>query len=410
MQNRLSALSAAILEDGRRRYRPLQTWSRAWLARGFPSGVPRRILLVHVDDKIAWPQFYPFFHYADRFAAQGYAFRAVPYPAADADRLAADATAIFVQSPYQPAQGELEAVLARLKRINPAAPITYFDWFAPTDVRFADRVGDHVAFYAKKSLQRDRDYYRALRPAHTALEEYYADRFGLVPDMPDWRCAPEIVDRLVLAPGFATAPALLRGFERLDAPPDGERGIDVHARFALAPKSLLKSGRDDAGARTHWYVMMRREAREAVARLAARHHVAWEGAVPPAAFMQEMRRSRLCFSPFGFGELCWRDIEAVLTGSVMVKPDMGHMDCFCDIYRPGETYVPVRWDLADLEDTVADLLADPDRCRAMAMRAFTAIKDYLAGPRLGDLLDRLAGTVDRGPAREGGKILVADPV
>jgi hypothetical protein len=388
----IDATAVALLSDGRRRYDPIKPALRARLSRRFPAGDRKRVLFVHIDDQIAWPQFYPFFHYADRFAEQGYAFRTVPYPAAGAEHLVREASAIFLQSPYTPAPGELEGVLERLRSQNPRAPISYFDWYAPTDARFADRVGDYVSFYAKKALQRDRDYYRVPQRAHTALEDYYSNIFDLVPDEPDWECRSDIAERLVLAPGFATAPVLLKGFERRSAAPSGERTIDVHARFAVAAAQLHAQGRVDAGPRSHWYGKMRQQARDAVTQIAPRYNFAWQGRVKSSEFMAEMERSKLCFSPFGFGELCWRDLEAILTGAVLVKPSMEHVDCFCDIFRPGETYVPVRWDLSDLDETIADLLAKPDYCRAMAAHAFDVVKDYLAGPRLGELLDQLCAT------------------
>lgn len=381
-----------LLDDGRRRYEPMKPLLRSWLSRRFPAGDHKRILLVHVDDPIAWPQFYPFYHYAARFAEQGYVFRTTPYPGLGAEHLVKDASAIFVQSPYALADGEIERVLDGLRRANPEAPISYFDWFAPTDVRFADRVGDHVRFYAKKALLRDRDYYRVPQKTHTSLEDYYSEAFGLVPDRPTWDCRPDIVERLLLAPGFATAPVLLKGFDRKSAPATGLRTIDVHARFAVAPARLHALGRVGAGERTHWYAAMRQQARDKVVELSTRYDIAWEGKVSRAAFMAEMERSQLCFSPFGFGELCWRDLEAVLTGAVLLKPDMSHLECLCDIYRPGETYVPVRWDLADLDDTIARMLAQPEECRAIADRAFAAVKDYLAGPKLGALLATLSGS------------------
>ncbi|MBU0556055.1 MAG: glycosyltransferase [Alphaproteobacteria bacterium] len=385
----IEARAISLLDDGRRRYNPIKPLIHAHLARHFPKRAQTRILLVYVDDQIAWPQFYPFFHYADRFGQQGFAFRAVPYPALGAEHLIKDASAIFVQSPYVLAGGEIEDVFERLRQSNPQAAISYFDWFAPTDARFADRVGDYVDFYTKKSLLRDRAYYRVPHKAHTTLAEHYDAAFGLMSDPPTWECRPDIVERLTLAPAFATAPVLLKAFAQSSAVPTGPRPIDVHARFAIAPAQLHALGRVDAGERTHWYVAMRRQAHQSVSDLSAHYKVAWQGRVDRKAFMAELKQSQLCFSPFGFGEICWRDLEAVLTGAVLVKPDMGHLETFCDIYRAGETYVPVRWDLADLEQTVADLLNSPDACRAIAERAFAAIKEYLAGPKLEAFLQKL---------------------
>ena len=90
-----------------------------------------------------------------------------------------------------------------------------------------------------------------------------------------------------------------------------------------------------------------------------------------------------------------RWLSAILAGSVLVKPSMEHLDCFCDIYRPGETYVPVNWDLSDLDAVIARMIADPAECRKIAERAYAVVRDYLAGPRLADLLARLTANPRR---------------
>ena len=70
------------------------------------------------------------------------------------------------------------------------------------------------------------------------------------------------------------------------------------------------------------------------------------------AYMRELRASKICFSPFGYGEVCWRDYEAILSGAVLLKPDMSHIETDPDVFVAGETYLPVRWDLADFEAQV----------------------------------------------------------
>jgi len=394
---RLDARAVALLDDGRRRYRPLKPMLEGRLKRPFRRGVQQRILMIHADDPIAWPQFYPFFHFAERFADAGYAFRAVAYPAEGADALIAEASAILVQSPYVPAPGELEAMLERIVRVNPTAPISYFDWFAPTDVRLAERVADHVTYYAKKALLRDRDYYRTPQRTHTRLCQFYGEQYGLISEAPYWQVRPDIVERLILAPGFVTAPRLISAFDRGPAPDfERDRAIDLHARFSASNQLLAQSGQDRAGSHTHWYVAMRNAAIDSVNALAKRYRIASKGKVPASAYMAELADSKLCFSPFGFGELCWRDVEAMSVGSVLIKPSMSHLDCFCGIFRPGETYIPVRWDFADLEEKVAHLIAHPEERKAIAARAFEVIQGYLAGPRLELLLKQVTRARPRG--------------
>ncbi|MCB1356728.1 MAG: glycosyltransferase family 1 protein [Maritimibacter sp.] len=54
---------------------------------------------------------------------------------------------------------------------------------------------------------------------------------------------------------------------------------------------------------------------------------------------------------------------------MLLKQDMSHVETLPDVFVADETYVPVRWDLADFEDKVRGLLADPDRCAQIAQNA-----------------------------------------
>lgn len=87
-------------------------------------------------------------------------------------------------------------------------------------------------------------------------------------------------------------------------------------------------------------------------------------------YFRDMQRSRITFSPFGWGELCFRDFEAVRAGSLLLKPDMGHLDTWPDVYLPGETYVPVAWDGSDLKEQIDYYLGHPEESLRIARNAF----------------------------------------
>jgi hypothetical protein len=336
--------------------------------------------LVYQDDSLAYPQFAPFLRYAKRFAARGIHFRAIPYGELDPQNLPEGVDAVFIQSSYTPAPAELEALLTALKAAKPALRIAYFDWFAPADIRFAERVEEWVSGYVKKSLLRDRSTY--LRPpiGHTNLTDHFSARFGTENPPCEWTVPAGVIPKLVVGPSFSTSPQLIGLFERDRLPAEHPRPIDLHARIATRGSP--------------WYEAMRSEAAAAVAVDLADLNVASEGMVSKSRYMRELGRSKLCFSPFGYGEVCWRDFEAVAVGSVLVKPDMSHLETNPDIYRPFETYIPVRWDLADLGERVRDALADQRQLRRMAVQAFEVVRDHLRGPALMDLASRLAGSAD----------------
>jgi len=148
-------------------------------------------------------------------------------------------------------------------------------------------------------------------------------------------------------------------------PPEGERTIDICGRVHVAPESWLRG--------------LRAPAIAALEALPADWTVAVpQGRVPQQAYYEEMRAARICVSPFGYGEICWRDFEAILCGCLLVKPDMSHIRTAPDLFVAGETYVPVAWDYSDLEAACAPYLADEGARLAIARRAQRRLIDSLS--------------------------------
>lgn len=348
--------------------------ARARLARPFPRWARHRVLLIYHVHPLAEVQFLPFFRYARRFARRGIAFRAVPFEAADnPESQPPGATALFVQAPYDYPRPLLQLLHLNLRDAYPDASISFFDWAAPLDLRFAETVAGLVDHYVKKAVMRDSGYYRRPRIGHTNLTEHYAERFGTDNPPRDWE-EHHVVGRLALSPAFSTGSSLIARFER-GAPPTGKRPIDLHARIAV-------NG-------TPWYQAMRAEARDVVTRAFGDLRVAADGFVSPRKYVRELAMSKICFSPFGYGEICWRDFEAAALGAVLLKPDMSHLAASPDIYVPFETYVPVKWDLSDVDERVRALLADDAERRRLAENAFAAVHTHAHGDALDRLLDHL---------------------
>lgn len=148
--------------------------------------------------------------------------------------------------------------------------------------------------------------------------------------------------------------------EQLVARPDEgtvqDRSIDILCR-AHVPSEV-------------WISPMRSSAIEAVTKLSSRFNVlAPRSRVSQEEYNRELTRSRICVSPIGFGELCWRDFEAILAGCLLVKPSMDHIKTKPNIFVPHSTYVPVRWDYSDLEEQCAFYLENETERAAIASSA-----------------------------------------
>lgn len=100
------------------------------------------------------------------------------------------------------------------------------------------------------------------------------------------------------------------------------------------------------------------------------------------AYLRELSRCMISVSPFGFGEPCYRDFESILEGATLVKPTMGHLVTFPDIYNAWETYVPVSWDFGDLLDQINALREDEELRIKIAETAQKKYLLYLTEPEL----------------------------
>jgi len=93
------------------------------------------------------------------------------------------------------------------------------------------------------------------------------------------------------------------------------------------------------------------------------------GPVSQKQFNKEAADSRIILSPFGWGELCLRDFEAVRSGALLLKPDMSHLETWPDIFVPFETYVPFNWDADDLIEKALYYLENEKERERIALNA-----------------------------------------
>ncbi len=128
-----------------------------------------------------------------------------------------------------------------------------------------------------------------------------------------------------------------------------------------------------------WIAPMRNAALDAINKMSLKYKVSAPRArVSQEEYYREMADSRICISPFGFGELCWRDFEAILSGCLLVKPDMSYIKTLPDIFISGCTYVSVRPDYKDLEEKCAWFLENEDKRLEIVLRAEAELRGALA--------------------------------
>lgn len=287
-----------------------------------------------------------------------------------------------------------EEVLAMMERLylHPGRPrIIFLDYYAQSSTPFFD-VLPFVDCYAKRQVLRDRStYLRDDLAGGFVFTDFFAKSHPF--DLGGWHFGSSLEEghahKLVHAWNLGVYPRYRRMVEWSPSLPWSLRPIDVHARLAIGSHSRDK---------WEWYQEYRTVARREVEKLAPRFNLTGQDQVRRSRYFYELARSKIAFSPFGWGEVCIRDFEAAASGTLLVKPSMNHLETSPDIYRPYETYVPVEWDLSDLVEKCTYYLEHPNEGRRIAEAARLVLRDYFEGDGFVRDLERVLETagVDSG--------------
>jgi hypothetical protein len=268
-----------------------------------------------------------------------------------------------------PAAQALAIARAIRSTLSPAARMVYFDGEDDLCVQWPG-VLPLVDLYVKKHAFRDRREYLKKRVGKTNLTDYVARNFA-VSFADDIVPATEPVDerelgKIAVGWNVALDDPIRRLYARASAV---AKDIDVVCRASVNPQS--------------WIHPLRAPVIASLSSMKRAYRVLTPQArVPQEVYYDEMLRSRVCVSPFGYGEICWRDFEAVVCGCVLVKPDMSHVETEPDLFVPHQTYVPVRWDYSDLVPALEALLGEPERLARIRATAFERLRAWLDGDAL----------------------------
>jgi hypothetical protein len=348
-------------------------FSSAILRRSYStnSHVFKKIMLIYLEDNLATPMLNGFLRQTDRLRKFNIEVRGISYTEYIESPKFLEVDAIFFQAPYFLEKEFIGDQLKVLRSKNPSAIISFFDWSAPCDLRFSEYVEPWIDYYLKKSILKNPEEFENVSVGHTNLSDYFSRKFGTENPKRDWNVPSSIYRKLRVAPAFHTASSLLSIFEKPKDLDFDKRSIDLHSRIQVAGGG--------------WYSAMRTHANEQVSKLDGKLNIVSSGRISHRKYMQELRSSKICFSPFGYGEICWRDFEAAATGAVLLKPDMAHLVVDPDIYRPYETYLPVRWDLSDFREKVALLMQDKQLRERLANNAFDVLHSHVMSDSTAEL-------------------------
>jgi len=80
--------------------------------------------------------------------------------------------------------------------------------------------------------------------------------------------------------------------------------------------------------------------------------------MPFQEYMQNLWSSKISLSPFGMGEFCFRDLESMMMGTIILKPSHEKVDTLPNLMIDDETFIPCKYDWSDLEEKIDYILSN----------------------------------------------------
>lgn len=273
----------------------------------------------------------------------------------------ADCDVLILCSSYWrgPWQKHREKAVAQFAAWSEQVPVTLlFDRSSTTGTVQRD-VMPFVRRYYKTSLLRDRSHYLRSLYGQRLFADYYHREFAVEDEEPilvpalreqseldklrvSWSTA--LADYSLFGPRRSALYRYLRWDGLMSAStrfhaPDASRPVDVSCRMGMRY-------------RHETVAYQRRRMAEILDRYKRNDRVS------KSKYFSELRSSKIVASPFGYGEINYKDFETFLSGALLLKPDMSHLETYPDLYEDGVTYVAHRWDLADVQEKIDSLLRD----------------------------------------------------
>lgn len=283
----------------------------------------------------------------------------------------ADCDYLFLDGKYFKAfwQNRGEEALEEISNLSSKTKVIWFDQ-TDSSGTLSGQVLPYVHRYLKAQLLKDKKLYMTEMYASRIYADYYHKKYGI--NDKDYYCEPVIeaeddLQKLGVSwnSGFMNygdwGPYLLKireklpldsilGFTRPRAKPSEERLIDVTCRMGISyPRQSVS--------------YQRKVMKELLGRYMKTDKLS------RSKYLKEMENCKLTVSPFGFGEITLKDFECFLAGSMLLKPDMDHMDTWPNFYQNKKTCLFHSWDMNDVQEKIDWALNHYDERVAIARNA-----------------------------------------
>ena len=297
-----------------------------------------------------------------------------------------DSDVVFLLPNWRETPEVAEKAVKSIRENNPNRTLIFVDPFAQTSTRYFNLL-PYVDRFLKRQCLADLEEYDLKSIGGSTFTEFVARQWQA--DFSNWSIDSKIPDgyqdRISSGWNLGTAKKYR---QQLQKPKFWSRNykkeIDVFCRLSLGSNK-----------KKEWYCEYRQASVKALEpldrdyKLAVSGRFIEDGLIPSRQYLREIKSSRLVFSPFGWGENCWRDFEAICYDCLLIKPSMSHIDTKPNIFIPEETYVPVKWDFSDLEEKCRYYLERPEEAQKIVENARRVYKNYFEHQEFVETIERI---------------------
>jgi hypothetical protein len=280
-------------------------------------------------------------------------------------------------------------LLQQLRAQQPGRRLVLIDWYDQTSSSHFAAL-PHLDLYLKRQTLRDLDSYRRDLAGDYIFTDFLARQLDY--DLDGWHFGSALPadqqHKLVTTHNFGVTPRYRRLLKLTRRSP-----LPWRARPFLLNRRFGAISHND---QREWYQAYRDQVQRRLEDWGNRFRCTGTGRLRSKAYLLEMNLSKIALSPFGWGEVCHRDYEAVACGALLMKPSMEHLTTSPDIFVAEQTYVPIRWDLADLDEKIEHYRTRSAEATRIIAQARQVLGDYF---ERGGFLDDTRRMLDALPDR-----------
>jgi len=337
-----------------------------------------------MNDGIADHMVEPFRYYKGKFSSQCKT-NIEMRPANSLDELSSilkttHADVAFITTSWKNSADETIAFFKDVHGWKNNLKIVYLDYFDQSSSPFFG-ILPYIDCYVKKQLYKNLADYRKNYIGGYVVTDFISRHYNL--PAKGWNFGSYLPedqeDKLFPGWNVATHQQIRRSityanWKRLLPFNNTRKDIDIHCRVSL--------GDED---KSWYYHRHRLESLKALEPLKQQYNVVTslndDTMLGARKFNREIARSHIGFSPFGYGEVTYRDYTCIAYGTLLVKPDMSQLVTYPDIFHDRETYVSVKWDLSDVEEKCSYYLEHPEEAKTIIDNARDTFEDYFKQKR-----------------------------